>query len=340
MHNFDESTVPQYAFLLQLHHSPFAFFYSGTGAVFVFFVLSGYVLSLSSLKKQNSLQKLKQSLIKRYPRLAIPALVSCILAYLVCYVPVDVSHVSGWGAALANAHPKLLTALYEGSIGAFLFGDSSYNWVLWTMQIELLGSVVIYLASYLYSRKPIYSVLWLIASVGFAAMLSQTVLLGILSFILGMGIFLYAVELSTVVSILLFLFGLYCCGVHNTSLSYQFFYHWLGEQTYDYLNFIGGFFIVYAVLKGKWLAQILDQRFFVFLGKVSFSIYLIHLAVLYAIGIPLFNLLHLQWGWSYFNAGLWASIFIVVINIILARPYSHYVDDFAIKVSNALAKRF
>ena len=42
----------------------------------------------------------------------------------------------------------------------------------------------------------------------------------------------------------------------TSSLSYQIFAQFLGEQTYDYLNFIGGFlYRVYAVLKGKWLAQ-------------------------------------------------------------------------------------
>lgn len=338
MHNFDESAVPHYAFFAQLHNSPFAFFYSGTGAVFVFFVLSGYVLSLSSLNKPNATERLKKSLLKRYPRLAIPAFFSCVIAYLVCYVPVDVSHVSEWGAALANPDPKLATALYEGSIGAFLFGDSSYNWVLWTMQIELLGSLVIYLASYFYSKLPLLCGVFLITSVGAAYVISQTVLLGILSFILGMGLFLYAVELSTVISVLLFILGLYFCGVHDSSLSYQFFTKILGEQTYDYLNFLGGFLVVYAVLKGKWLAQCFDHHVLVFLGKLSFSIYLIHLAILYALGIPFFNLLYIQLGFSYLNAGLCACLFTILISIFLAWPYSRYVDDFAIKVSNKLAK--
>ena len=340
MHHFDLSVVPQYPFFDQLYHSPFAFFYSGTGAVFVFFVLSGYVLSLSSLKKKNSAEKLKKSLIKRYPRLAIPAFISCIIAYLVCFLPVDVTHVSEWGAALANPHPKLSIALYEGSIGAFLFGDSSYNWVLWTMQIELLGSLVIYFASYFYSKRPMLAGLFLLLSIATAYTISQTVLLGILSFILGMGLLLYASELATGLSVLLFTLGLYFCGAHNESLSYRIFAQFLGEQTYDYLNFIGGFCIVYAVLKGKWLAQFFDSPFLVFLGKISFSIYLIHLAVIYALAIPCFNLLHIQLGFSYWVAGLWASLFTVMISIVLATPYSRYVDDIAIKVSNRLTKIF
>ena len=44
MHHFDLSVVPQYPFFDQLYHSPFAFFYSGTGAVFFFFVLSAIIV--------------------------------------------------------------------------------------------------------------------------------------------------------------------------------------------------------------------------------------------------------------------------------------------------------
>jgi peptidoglycan/LPS O-acetylase OafA/YrhL len=56
-----------------MHHSPFAFWYSGTAAVFVFFVLSGFVLSYAILRHDDVPRKVTEMAIKRYPRLAIPA---------------------------------------------------------------------------------------------------------------------------------------------------------------------------------------------------------------------------------------------------------------------------
>ena len=340
LHNFGVGGVPKYAFFEQIHHSPFAFFYSGTGAVFVFFVLSGYVLSLSSLNKPNPADRLKKSLIKRYPRLAIPAFLSCIISYLVCYFSIDVSHVSDWGAALAKTGFHLKDAMYEGSIGAFLFGGASYNWVLWTMQIELFGSLMIYFASYFYTKSHLLTGGFILLCLVLANHVSETMLLGILSFVLGMALFLYGKELKLPVSIALFLFGLYCCGVHDSSTSYQFFTQVLDGQAYDYLNFIGGFCVVYAVLKGQWLAQIFDRQIFVFLGKVSFSIYLLHLSILYVLGIPFFNLLYQNLNCSYLISGLAACLFTVIVSIGLAQLYSRYVDEAAIKVSNRLAKLF
>ena len=58
------------------------------------------------------------------------------------------------------------------------------------------------------------------------------------------------------------------------------------------------------------------------------------------LAIPCFNLFHIQLGFSYWVAGLWASLFTVMISIVLATPYSRYVDDIAIKVSNRLTKIF
>lgn len=41
---------------------------------------------------------------------------------------------------------SLFDALYVGAIGAFAFGIQKYNPALWTMQIELVSSFIIYIA--------------------------------------------------------------------------------------------------------------------------------------------------------------------------------------------------
>ncbi|MGE5084668.1 MAG: acyltransferase family protein [Bacillota bacterium] len=339
LHGFDKSKVPEYDFLNFIHQSPFGFFYSGTGAVFVFFVLSGFVLSLSSFKNDNSSKKLKTSLIKRYPRLAIPTVFSCLIAYITWHFTIDVSQVAEWGAGLAGQNPSLYDALFEGSISSFLYGASAYNWVLWTMQIELLGSLIIYFACFLYSKQKLAVVPFLILSLIGTHFISETVFLGILSFLLGMGIFLYARELPNKVALPLFVLGLYFCGVHDNSVSYNFFTQLLDESTYDLLNFFGGFLVVYSVLKSEFLSRMGDQKFLVFLGKVSFSVYLIHLAVTYALGIPFFNFIYSTLHFSFLSAGLLASLFILATSILLAIPCSDYVDAFAVKVSNKLAAK-
>ncbi|MFT4020946.1 MAG: acyltransferase family protein, partial [Acinetobacter sp.] len=111
-----------------IHHSPFAFWYSGTAAVFVFFVLSGYVLTYAILKNQNVPKKVLEMSLKRYPRLAIPAFGSCILIWL-AFSLTDISSlwINSWLRSFTTENITLTQAAYEGTIGAFLFAESSTN---------------------------------------------------------------------------------------------------------------------------------------------------------------------------------------------------------------------
>lgn len=92
LHNFEKVKTSGSVFIDWLHHSPLGFLYSGTGAVFVFFVLSGFVLSYAILSKDNAVIKIKSMTLKRYPRLAFPAGVSCVLAYFILLIDVDTHH--------------------------------------------------------------------------------------------------------------------------------------------------------------------------------------------------------------------------------------------------------
>ncbi|MDR0805262.1 MAG: acyltransferase family protein [Enterobacteriaceae bacterium] len=77
-----DKNVPKSNILQYIHELPFGFLYSGTAAVYCFFTLSGYVLARSFLRKEIKWETLLLSIIKRYPRLAIPSTVSCLLACL------------------------------------------------------------------------------------------------------------------------------------------------------------------------------------------------------------------------------------------------------------------
>ena len=146
LHHFDPTETTDLNWVYQVHHLPLGFLYSGDAAVFVFFVLSGYVLSYAILKKPEQFQsRLKSMMVKRYPRLMIPALTSCLIIWAtLSIIDIDSRHVGLWLQAFAQQDFSFKTALYEGTIGAFLFSDSNINWVLWTMTIELMGSFVLF----------------------------------------------------------------------------------------------------------------------------------------------------------------------------------------------------
>lgn len=335
LHNFYESQLPKFNFAEAIYNSPFAFIYSGTGAVFVFFVLSGYVLTLSSLKAVDQKKKLRESLIKRYPRLAIPALFSCLIFWGLLHINIDLSRTSEWFQSI-KITPDFLDAFYSGSIGAFILGENRYNPVLWTMQIELLGSFIIYFTCYLHKTR-FFKYMFLLVSVVLSAQISGIAFLGIISFISGYFLYLFKRSIPELLSLTFFVIGLYLCGAHNNSESYAFFFKFLDAKTYNVLNFLGGFLIVVAALKSNLINKILDKKSLIHLGKLSFSIYLIHISIIYIIGVPIFNYAITN-GLNFITSSVISCIFVLTVTLLMSELYSRVFDDFAIKLSNRIAK--
>lgn len=336
LHNFEKQISSGNAIIDAIHHSPFGFFLSGIAAVYVFFVLSGFVLSYAVLKNQNINSKIMSMSIKRYPRLGIPALISCLLNYLVLsVVDVDTSHLSPWIQAYEHSFGTFLNAVYQGTIGAFVFGEPPINFVLWTMQIEFFASLGLFALMYSYhnSSKYIFYTLSLVLPLLFA-LVSLKLGLGMFSFVGGMYLYLYGHKLPSLLTVPCLIIGLYFAGIQKTSLSYSMIMEIGGDKAYHFLNFVSGFLIVYAVLFNDTISKFLDKKPLVTLGKLSFSIYLIHVIILYAISIPLFNILNEFFGYN--TAALLSSFCSIVLILIFANYYSKYVDDLAIKVANKI----
>ena len=341
LHAFDVVGPLQPSWMAWIHQSPFGFWFSGTAAVYVFFVLSGYVLSFAIYKHANQLQtKVKNMLYKRYPRLAIPALFSCLLTWLLFQsFQVDPQNVGAWLADYLTQSVSLKDAIYQGAIGSFLFAQSSVNWVLWTMQVELFGSLLLFLLILIrqYQQWLFFLAAVLLLSISYWIW-SEGVFLGLSCFVLGMLIYAYARELPLFVAILMGLSGLYLAGTHDNSGSYQWLVALLGTKTYDYANALAGVLLVYSILMSPQISSYLDQKGLVKLGEWSFSIYLLHLPLLYLVCVPVLNqLIHWQVD---AQLAVWAAIFIFLCALLrCAAIYSRYVDRFAIQVSQDFAQK-
>lgn len=320
-----------------IYHSPFAFWYSGSAAVYIFFVLSGFVLSYAILSKPDVNKKIASMLLKRFPRLAIPALFSCILAWIVLSFNVDMSNVSTWISYYGKESFNLVDALYQGTIGAFIFGSAPMNWVLWTMQIELFGSILLFFLLFFYNKNKylfyILSVLLLIPTI----LVSFQFLAGMFCFIVGMYLYLYGKKIPTYLAVPSLLIGLYFAGVHNLSHSYTLFNELLGNKAYTILNILSGPLIVFGILMSSKISKIIDNRFFIYLGKLSFSIYLLHLMAIYIVGVPSFNFM-LSSGVDNILSSLLACLMVIITTIITSHFYSKYIDDLSIRVSGKIEK--
>jgi peptidoglycan/LPS O-acetylase OafA/YrhL len=130
---------------------------NGSAAVAVFFVLSGFILSLP-FSRDRRISRVLVSLLKRWPRLALVTVIACLFAYaLILWSGHDYKDAAsitgaGWMASHGNSpiehkHLSWLGALHEGLIAVFTQGEVRFDSPLWTMRIELFCSFAIFLAA-------------------------------------------------------------------------------------------------------------------------------------------------------------------------------------------------
>ncbi|MDX8478855.1 acyltransferase [Mesorhizobium sp. VK24D] len=160
--------------------SPAFVAFNGRSAVYLFFVLSSYVLVKRYFETRKA-EDLLFGAVKRLPRLAGPVLVSvvasCILFKLDFYFFRDASALtqSGWLAKFGGASRILspesanfADAFLQGAWLTFIDGDSYYDTSLWTMVYEFWGSLLVFALApiifFLQARSPLLS--WLAVATG------------------------------------------------------------------------------------------------------------------------------------------------------------------------------
>ncbi len=134
-------------------------FFDGTVAVYVFFTISAYVLSVNYLRT-NDASILVQLGIRRYPRLTLPILVSCIVAFIMMkaglmhnLAAAEVEN-NWWLRSFYNFTPTAGSVLEYSLFGVYMSPKMPlYNGVLWTMFYEFCGSMLLLAYLFLFRRN-------------------------------------------------------------------------------------------------------------------------------------------------------------------------------------------
>ncbi|MER0127121.1 MULTISPECIES: acyltransferase family protein [Franconibacter] len=329
-----------------IFNSPLSFIYSGTAAVYIFFTLSGYILTHAFLSGGDMLNNATTMTTKRYFRLAIPATASCIFCWLVLSNETPGRELlSAWIQSYTVASPSFLNALYSGAVSAFFGDGSAYNPVLWTMKIELLGSFLTYFICLVLIRAPNKGLIILLFCIMFfVSSLPQKEKYGYIAFLFGSFIHFSGLNLRKGVALILMLAGLYLGGVHYGSRPYIYAIYYTrfyinGEESNAYIlyNFISGVLITLAILTNNSLKMFFAKKPFVYMGKVSFSVYLFHLPFFLIIATGIFNAIY-NAGYSYHESAITATILSIVTIYAVANLIFKAVDNPSMRFSSILAK--
>jgi peptidoglycan/LPS O-acetylase OafA/YrhL len=123
---------------------------NGSLAVAIFFTLSGYVLTIGRWRSPDN-GNLLLTLVRRYLRLEIPIMGAVLIAYFLMEFHLIYSVPAGpivdrgdWLGQFADFEPNFLDALNFATLRAFGYSPvNNYGPFLWTMAVELLGSIVV-----------------------------------------------------------------------------------------------------------------------------------------------------------------------------------------------------
>jgi peptidoglycan/LPS O-acetylase OafA/YrhL len=326
--------------------SPLKIVFDSQFAVTVFFLLSGFVLSLSYFRTRSA-EVLTSAAVRRYFRLMFPAAVSILLGYLLLrlgwmynqaasrFLNEHVGGRFGWLAIFYNFRPHLGHALKECVWDTF-FANSTYNANLWTMSQEFLGSFVVYQFLALFgnvrNRYLLYAVL------GGAFVYSNRMFQ--LDFLLGMMLCDAYVagqargfRLPMLLAAPIALGGMYLVtlkpfGAYN--------WGWLMLDKNLCYEAVGGMLLLGSVAFSPGLQRLYDNRVLTFLGKISFGLYLIHLPLICSLASGLYLLLGREFGMAHHPAALIAFGSCILASTAGAWLMYLYVDRTAVVVGKYL----
>lgn len=331
---------------------PFSFLADGPLAVAIFFILSGIVLAegLKDAEVQNPVSGLTSLVMKRWLRLGLPIAAAGMLVLLLFTLlgdrAVETGRLtgSGWIQDLfpPGYQPHFLDILHEAIVGAFIGPETPrHDPVLWTIRVEFVGSILVF-ALCLFIRS------------GFARLAACAI----------SGAALIATPAWLLNFCALFAIGVAICDLRQLSRR-----EWRHREAIDLLG-LGMIFIatcIYPVLDlhlpalmlrlgeiadpaghlSQWTARSLlivagvvlsrsAQDFLstpvsVFLGRISFGLYLLHIPLLWSIGGSAY--IEMTRYWPHWLAAAIASLLVLVSSAVAATAFHRLVERPAIRIA-------
>lgn len=322
---------------------------NGDFAVWLFWVMSALVLSIRFFRAADlasARASLADAALRRYPRLAIPVLASVLFAWALMACGLDHEHdlFAAFGVAgTATLRGETMVPSFVGAMRSALWDtffsyepSTSYNGVLWTMGKELLGSWFIFAWLAL-----VGGLRWRWAGYAIAAVVLGSLSLQWLNaFVAGVvlcdlyaggtshlwscspALRVYRQVMSSRVVVTILLFGLwYCTGISNRG---------------PYYVVLASAFVVMA-LTSPVVVNLLSRRPMVFLGKISFGLYLVHAPLLSSLAWPL--VAWLRGVLTVESAKIITAMILIVASLFVGWLFWLLVDRHAVRLSREFAKK-
>jgi peptidoglycan/LPS O-acetylase OafA/YrhL len=351
------------ALAARIHLSPLYFLYDGYSAVYIFFVLSGYVLTRSF---ERYPMRPASQILARVVRLGLPATAATLIAAAMLLIfgqpNVEAGDLSGsaWFASQRDIDPSIFSVIRDGTVNALLLGyrgmpgvsflapwqqpiEQSFVTPIWTLSIEFYGSILVLLLCCCVRRAQLWW--WLVVLLGSLF----TIRSAYICFFIGhlLATFHRAERPAPdgkVLPISLIAFGVFTCVLAEVWQP-----QWLSSFCSDptYLLFpgqpapmqqktYGAILVLIGIIDLQAARQILSRPWLVARSRLSFPLYLMHWPILFGPVAALFVLLNAVLGIELARA----STIVAGIGLaFIGSAFFSTIDRHAVELSRRLRKR-
>lgn len=335
---------------LILGKTPLNIFYSGNFGVRVFFVISGFVLSYKFFSTGDD-KCLKEGAVKRYFRLILPIFLANTAAYVLMALGAYHNQTAAliarseiWLMNFNNFVPSFLGMLRETFIGNFFEYQATYVGPLWTMTYEFLGSLLVFAVLSLIGKEKVRYLFYAVFILIFRYSNFTHFIIGMMMCDIMCNQTAWVEKLRAkkvlvwILFIIGFYFGSYPSGTGSESSIYAIWNFPFIADKVVFWHLVGATLMIFALLNCAPLQKLFESRPFRFLGKHSFSLYLVHWPVIATFSCW-FLVSQSGMGLEYMQIIAIDFVISAVIIFVLSVLMTKYVDKTGIKLSNFIVNK-
>lgn len=311
-----------------LADSPLSVILNGNFLVAIFCVISGILISNQVMSIADK-TKLSDVIVKRYFRLMLPLFPIGILVYVMLrfeiFTNIDAATYtqSPWLMQYYNNKIGFIQTLKLIFIDTWFYGSDILSNAFWMLSQLFYGtflSIVLSIITWK-SNKNTWLIYVVIAFFFLGKQdLSLAFILGtLLSWLYKNKSKIFNKYLGCILLTVGLLLGGYPSGIIPNNI-----YKFLNGESYLFWHIIGSFLTIYGIWSCSIFKKILSMRIFKLLGKISYSVYLIHIPILFSVSTGIFLLLINQLGYtqSVFISLILSGFILIVISCI----YNKYIE--------------
>jgi peptidoglycan/LPS O-acetylase OafA/YrhL len=315
-----------------LHTFPLQLLVNGNFAVVVFLLLSGYVIGLKD--STPSLSTVVETIVKRFFRFVMPILATHLVVVVVLSLgwywnreAAEITLSDSWLGMMWQIEPSVIDATSQAILSVFrgFSRDIVYNSSIWTMPFFFLGPLG--LMSFLFLVRPAMLRIGLLG-LGIVLLIKTyywPILFGYLLARLFRNRSSYPAWIHGLLLAAFVVFGNYPYSVSIAQTTP--FYRWL--PTVSFMNTTTLYQVLgvaaLLLLLASWtrLQQLFSGQWILFLGTISFSLYLFHVLIINTVTSGLFLILYAITDYkTAFGISLLASLPLIMAGSVLLYRYA------------------